>query len=53
MQKNEEVMSVIHAFLCNESNLVFKSRLTIYHQYIDNIEEDRIPTSSGKPPIKV
>ena len=38
-------MSVIHAFICSESNLVFKSKLAIHHQYINNIEEDRIPTS--------
>ena len=46
-------MSVIHAFICSESNLVFKPKLAIHHQYINNTEEDRIPTSSGKPTIKV
>ena len=41
-------MSVIHAFIYNESNLVFNSKLAIYHQHLNSIGEDRIPTSYSK-----
>ena len=40
-------MPVIHAFIYSESNLVFKSKLAIYHQYLNSIGEDRIPTLSS------
>ena len=51
--KREKIMSVIHAFICNENNLIFNSKLAIYHQYINSIEDDRIPTSSGKPQVNM
>ena len=46
-------MSVIHAFICNESNHIFNSKLAIYHQYINSIEKDRIPTSNPSHQVKL
>ena len=39
-------MSIIHAFTYNKHNPIFQPKLAIYHRYINNIEEDRIPTSN-------
>ena len=51
--KREKITFVIHAFICNENNLIFNSKLAIYHQYINSIGEDRIPTSNPSHQIKL
>ena len=47
LYESKKIMFIIHAFICNESKYIFYSKLAIYHRYINNIEEDKIPTSRG------